>query len=332
MLERYRDRDDVAVLALPRGGVPVGYEVATALRAPLDVFVVRKLGVPGHEGSNRPPPAPAAVDPSARPLLRALEHADALGPRRPICAVIRVIRGSRSPHRPETRVIEHAADGESDGDSMSAASAAKREASVSGRAPPLLARRVPLGQADIAQTDGSLSELPPPSPAKRIDTAASPSHRRRVQPVVVAVSRHRRGPSERSTGEGRQQAAIPWDAVGRNPTALGTSAVSGVVRAGDMCRESSSAGPGSGSHRGGQAIEAPIAHRKVQVSVAEPSSWGEPLDRSWDDFALRGFEESPSDKSAVSSATAAGRRQRGRLRPVQSRRRSSATQALMGAP
>jgi putative phosphoribosyl transferase len=37
------------VLALPRGGVPVGYEVAQALRAPLDVFVVRKLGVPGHE-------------------------------------------------------------------------------------------------------------------------------------------------------------------------------------------------------------------------------------------------------------------------------------------
>jgi predicted phosphoribosyltransferase len=42
-------RDDVIVLALPRGGVPVGYEVAEALGAPLDVFLVRKLGVPGHE-------------------------------------------------------------------------------------------------------------------------------------------------------------------------------------------------------------------------------------------------------------------------------------------
>src|SRR5690242_104899 len=40
---------DPVVLALPRGGVPVAYEVARALRAPLDVFVVRKLGVPGHE-------------------------------------------------------------------------------------------------------------------------------------------------------------------------------------------------------------------------------------------------------------------------------------------
>ena len=48
-LERYAGRTDLLVLALPRGGVPVGYEVAAVLHAPLDVFVVRKLGVPGHE-------------------------------------------------------------------------------------------------------------------------------------------------------------------------------------------------------------------------------------------------------------------------------------------
>jgi putative phosphoribosyl transferase len=48
-LADYADRPDVLVLALPRGGVPVGYEVAHALHAPLDVFLVRKLGVPGHE-------------------------------------------------------------------------------------------------------------------------------------------------------------------------------------------------------------------------------------------------------------------------------------------
>lgn len=49
LLERYANRPDVVVLALPRGGVPVGYEVAQALKAPLDIFLVRKLGVPGHE-------------------------------------------------------------------------------------------------------------------------------------------------------------------------------------------------------------------------------------------------------------------------------------------
>src|SRR6202022_5164469 len=49
LLEQYRGRPDVMVLGLPRGGVPVAYEVATALGAPLDVFVVRKLGVPGRE-------------------------------------------------------------------------------------------------------------------------------------------------------------------------------------------------------------------------------------------------------------------------------------------
>ena len=48
-LLEYRDRPDVLVLALPRGGVPVAFEVARALRAPLEVFTVRKLGVPGQE-------------------------------------------------------------------------------------------------------------------------------------------------------------------------------------------------------------------------------------------------------------------------------------------
>lgn len=47
-LEAYADDPNVLVLGLPRGGVPVAYEVAVALHAPLDVFVVRKLGVPGH--------------------------------------------------------------------------------------------------------------------------------------------------------------------------------------------------------------------------------------------------------------------------------------------
>jgi putative phosphoribosyl transferase len=48
-LSRYSGRDDVIALGLPRGGVPVAYEVASLLRVPLDVFIVRKLGVPGFE-------------------------------------------------------------------------------------------------------------------------------------------------------------------------------------------------------------------------------------------------------------------------------------------
>ena len=48
-LTEYANRADVLVLALPRGGVPVAYEVALALNAPMDVFIVRKLGLPGYE-------------------------------------------------------------------------------------------------------------------------------------------------------------------------------------------------------------------------------------------------------------------------------------------
>lgn len=48
-LRQYADRPDVIVLGLPRGGVPVAFEVAQELHVPLDVFLVRKLGVPGHE-------------------------------------------------------------------------------------------------------------------------------------------------------------------------------------------------------------------------------------------------------------------------------------------
>jgi predicted phosphoribosyltransferase len=48
-LQEYKNKSNIIVLALPRGGVPVAYEVAKSLSAPLDVFIVRKLGVPGHE-------------------------------------------------------------------------------------------------------------------------------------------------------------------------------------------------------------------------------------------------------------------------------------------
>lgn len=49
LLKNHLNKTDVIALALPRGGVPVAYEIATALSIPLDVFIVRKLGIPGHE-------------------------------------------------------------------------------------------------------------------------------------------------------------------------------------------------------------------------------------------------------------------------------------------
>jgi predicted phosphoribosyltransferase len=48
-LKKYANRPDVLILALPRGGVPVAFEVAQQLKVPLDIFLVRKLGVPGYE-------------------------------------------------------------------------------------------------------------------------------------------------------------------------------------------------------------------------------------------------------------------------------------------
>ena len=71
-LQEYANRDDVVVLALPRGGVPIGFEVAKGLYAPLDVFVVRKLGLPGQEELAMGAIASGGVRVLNRDLLRAL--------------------------------------------------------------------------------------------------------------------------------------------------------------------------------------------------------------------------------------------------------------------
>ena len=70
-LTRYAHRADVAVLGLPRGGVPVAYEIAQALAAPLDVFVVRKLGVPGHRELAMGAIASGGVRVLNQPVIRA---------------------------------------------------------------------------------------------------------------------------------------------------------------------------------------------------------------------------------------------------------------------
>lgn len=72
ILREYADRNDMVVLALPRGGVPVGFEVAKALNAPLDVFVVRKLGLPEQEELAMGAIASGGVRVLNRDLIRAL--------------------------------------------------------------------------------------------------------------------------------------------------------------------------------------------------------------------------------------------------------------------
>ena len=71
-LSAYANRPDVIVLALPRGGVPVAYEVARALNVSLDVFPVRKLGVPGHDELAMGAIAPGGVRVLNDEVVRAL--------------------------------------------------------------------------------------------------------------------------------------------------------------------------------------------------------------------------------------------------------------------
>src|SRR6266849_6060943 len=75
-LVQYAGRDDVVVLGLPRGGVPVAYQVARRLGAPLDVFIVRKLGVPGFEELAAGAIASGGVRVLNEDVMRALPNAD----------------------------------------------------------------------------------------------------------------------------------------------------------------------------------------------------------------------------------------------------------------
>jgi putative phosphoribosyl transferase len=77
-LDKYAHRDDVIVLGLPRGGVPVAYEVAQHLGVPLDLFIVRKLGVPGFEELAAGAIASGGVRVLNDDVVRALPHAEAI--------------------------------------------------------------------------------------------------------------------------------------------------------------------------------------------------------------------------------------------------------------
>src|SRR5438874_6038364 len=131
-LTEYRDRADVLVLALPRGGVPVGYEVARALHAPLDVFLVRKLGVPGHEELAMGAIASGGVrvlNPDVVEHLHIPESIiDAVAEREQadLERRAREYRGSRPPPDVRGRTVILVDDGLATGSSMRAAAAALR--------------------------------------------------------------------------------------------------------------------------------------------------------------------------------------------------------------
>ncbi len=132
-LAAYANRPDVLVLALPRGGVPVAYEVARALGAPLDVFVVRKLGVPGYEELAMGAVATGGVRVLNDQLVERLgvpEHiidAVAARERRELARRERLYRGGRPPPDVRGRTVILVDDGLATGATMHAAIQALRQ-------------------------------------------------------------------------------------------------------------------------------------------------------------------------------------------------------------
>jgi len=149
LLRDYAGGDDVLVLALPRGGVPVGYEVAKALGVPLDVFVVRKLGVPGHEEFAMGAIASGGLAVLNRDAIQQLRIGEAEVPRA-IAAEMRELqrreaayRGDRDPPELEGKTVILVDDGLATGSTMRAAALAVRQ-----RNPARIVVAVPVAAAE----------------------------------------------------------------------------------------------------------------------------------------------------------------------------------------
>jgi erythromycin esterase-like protein/predicted phosphoribosyltransferase len=133
-LRTYAGREDVVVLGLPRGGVPVAFEIARALEAPLDVFVVRKLGVPGHEELALGAIATGGTRVLNRPVIESLaippEWIEAVDARemRELERREQVYRGARPPPDLFGRTVILVDDGLATGSTMWAAVRAARNA------------------------------------------------------------------------------------------------------------------------------------------------------------------------------------------------------------
>ena len=135
-LGHYGNRNDVIILALPRGGVPVGKEISHILNAPMDVLVVRKLGVPGHEEMAMGAIATGGIRLLNHPMISALHlSADSVAQveRRELAELMRrekLYRGSLPPLETTKKTVILVDDGIATGSTMQAAIASLRQRHV----------------------------------------------------------------------------------------------------------------------------------------------------------------------------------------------------------
>ena len=151
-LEKHGGKPDVIVLALPRGGVPVAYEVAKALHAPMDVFVVRKLGIPAHEELAMGAVATGGVRVLNDQVVRALSipgyviDAVATWELRELERRERLYRGDRPPPDVRGKTVILVDDGLATGSTMLAAAQALRQ-----QGPARIVVAVPVGSPDTCE-------------------------------------------------------------------------------------------------------------------------------------------------------------------------------------
>ena len=158
-LARFARNPDVIVLALPRGGVPVAHDVAKALGAPLDVFLVRKLGVPGHDELAMGAIAEGGVQVLSRDLIHdlAIPHAlieqVAVRERLELERRDALYRGGRQPAVVRDRTVILVDDGLATGSTMQAAILALRQ-----RHPARIVVAVPVGARETCEQIGRIAD------------------------------------------------------------------------------------------------------------------------------------------------------------------------------